>query len=77
LTELNPAFCPVSCIGDRLNVTSADCQLPLGGRIYETHAASVNSNHLGSTSAWKATGIIIFLYYIADVIVIICKSVSL
>jgi len=63
LTKLSSAFCPVSCIGGRLNVTSAGCQLPMGGRIYETHAASVNSNHLGSVSAWKA--IIIFIYHVA------------
>ena len=50
LTELNPAFYPVSYVRGMLNITSAGCKLPLGGRIYETNAASVNNDHLGNFS---------------------------
>jgi len=48
LTEMIAACHPVSCAGDRLNVKSASCKLSLGGRVYETHAASVNCDHLGN-----------------------------
>jgi len=51
LTEFDPAFHQVGCTGKRLNVTSAGHKLSLGGRVYETQAASVDCDHLGTVSS--------------------------
>jgi len=34
-----------------VKVSAAGCKVPLGGRIYETDAASMHGDHLGSISS--------------------------